>query len=303
MNYTITPNNGYQILDVLVDGVSDPGAIQAGSYTFTNVTANRTIAATFVPASVHDHVECGRQRHASRRWARRPCRAGGSQTFTITPNAGYHILDVLVDGASNPAAVAAGALHLQQRDCEPHDQRDVRGGSHSITVTAPTGASSQAQGSALPVTWTTNVTGGHRPVQHLGGQPGGGWFQGKIVAANGSAGYADSVTLNVPADTGYQIYVYYRATTGDPWGIYGLAPGTVDVTAPRVISAISVTAPTGASSQAQGDPGPLRGRHFNRFFYVLLNNGKYRERSVSNVMREIDACHKAIRSKEHTILG
>ena len=48
---------------------------------------------------------------------------------------------------------------------------------------------------------------------------------GKIDAADGSASYADSVTLNVPVDTGYRIFVYYRATSGDPWGIYGSSPG------------------------------------------------------------------------------
>lgn len=42
--YTITPDVGYHIADVNVDGVS-VGAV--GTYTFTNVTANRTIAATF----------------------------------------------------------------------------------------------------------------------------------------------------------------------------------------------------------------------------------------------------------------
>jgi endoglucanase len=42
--FTITPNSGYQISKVTVNG-SSVGAI--GSYTFSNVTANRTIAATF----------------------------------------------------------------------------------------------------------------------------------------------------------------------------------------------------------------------------------------------------------------
>ena len=37
----------------------------------------------------------------------------------------------------------------------------------------------------------------------------------------GPASYADSVDLNVPAGPGYRIFVYYRATSGDPWGIYG----------------------------------------------------------------------------------
>ncbi|GAB4198121.1 MAG: hypothetical protein OHK0022_17040 [Roseiflexaceae bacterium] len=42
--FTITPNSGYRIADVLVDGVS-VGPL--GTYTFSNVAANHTIAATF----------------------------------------------------------------------------------------------------------------------------------------------------------------------------------------------------------------------------------------------------------------
>ena|GEM_PF-4899798 len=46
--YTITPNTNYSVVDVLIDGVS-VGAVT--TYTFTNVTANHTISATFgVPA-------------------------------------------------------------------------------------------------------------------------------------------------------------------------------------------------------------------------------------------------------------
>ena len=61
--------------------------------------------------------------------------------------------------------------------------------------------------------------------------PANGWYVGKIVAADLKASYVDSVDLNVPVDTGYRIFVYYRATSGDPWGIYGMSRGTVDVTA------------------------------------------------------------------------
>jgi hypothetical protein len=42
--FTITPNSGYYVVDVLVDGAS-VGAVT--TYTFSNVTANHTIAATF----------------------------------------------------------------------------------------------------------------------------------------------------------------------------------------------------------------------------------------------------------------
>ena len=126
---------------------------------------------------------------------------------------------------------------------------------NAITVTAPTGSTSQAQGSSLPVTWSTNqaVASGQFSLWVV--SPANGWYVGKIVNADGTGSYSNSVVLNVPVDTGYRIFVYYRATTGDPWGIYGYSPGTVNVTAG--FSSIAVTAPTGTSSQAQGSSLPV----------------------------------------------
>ncbi|MCL2098058.1 MAG: M6 family metalloprotease domain-containing protein [Bacteroidales bacterium] len=46
--FVITPNTGYRISQVLINGVNDTGAVSSGSYTFTNITANQTIAASFV---------------------------------------------------------------------------------------------------------------------------------------------------------------------------------------------------------------------------------------------------------------
>ena len=54
ISFTITPDAGYQIDDVLVDG-SSVGAVS--SYTFTNVTEDHTISATFIsvaPGLVHN---------------------------------------------------------------------------------------------------------------------------------------------------------------------------------------------------------------------------------------------------------
>jgi hypothetical protein len=45
--FTITPNNGYEIQDVAVDGVS-MGAIS--SYSFNDVSADHSIVVTFQPA-------------------------------------------------------------------------------------------------------------------------------------------------------------------------------------------------------------------------------------------------------------
>ncbi|MCX6880351.1 MAG: hypothetical protein NTW21_42070 [Verrucomicrobia bacterium] len=45
--FTITANDGYVIEQVRVDGVNNSGAMTSGSYTFTNVTGNHSITATF----------------------------------------------------------------------------------------------------------------------------------------------------------------------------------------------------------------------------------------------------------------
>ena len=124
-----------------------------------------------------------------------------------------------------------------------------------ISVTAPTGTPSLAPGAVLPVTWTASPT---IAVGEFGiwiVSPSGIWTLGKVVPASGAgANYVDSVVMNVPAAAGYQIYVYYRATPSSPWGIYGLAPGTVTVAG---FSSVSVTAPAGPSSVAAGGTLPV----------------------------------------------
>ena len=94
--YTITPNSCYKVASVLVDGVSQ-GAIT--TYTFTNVQADHTISATFTPATYIINATAGTGGSIS------PSglivvTCGNSQTFTITPNSGYVIDDVVVDGSS-----------------------------------------------------------------------------------------------------------------------------------------------------------------------------------------------------------
>ena len=126
----------------------------------------------------------------------------------------------------------------------------------AITVTAPTGVTSQAQGESLPVTWTTNaaVSGGEFSLWLV--SPSNGWYGGKLVPADGAADYASSLALDVPVGAGYRVFVYYRASSADPWGVYGFAAGTVDVTV-GALSSIAVTAPVGSSSYAQGDVMPV----------------------------------------------
>ena len=94
--FTITANTGYQVQDVLVDGAS-VGAVT--SYTFSNVTAAHTIAASFVAKTYAITASAGTNGSISPSGSVSVTQ-GASQAFTITANTGYQVQDVLVDGTS-----------------------------------------------------------------------------------------------------------------------------------------------------------------------------------------------------------
>src|SRR5207342_340945 len=94
--FTITPNTGYHVLDVLVDGAS-VGAVT--TYTFSNVTAAHTIAASFAIDTRTITASAGANGTIAPNGAV-VVNYGSNQTFTITPSTGYHVNTVLVDGGS-----------------------------------------------------------------------------------------------------------------------------------------------------------------------------------------------------------
>jgi uncharacterized repeat protein (TIGR02543 family) len=86
----------HHIADVLVDGGS-VGAV--ASYTFSNVTANHTISATFAVDTFTITASAGGNGSITPSGAVSVPYAS-NQTFTIAANSGYHVADVLVDGGS-----------------------------------------------------------------------------------------------------------------------------------------------------------------------------------------------------------
>jgi hypothetical protein len=94
--FSITPNFGYHIADIIVDGVSQ-GAI--ASYTFMTVEEDHTISASFAVTTHHITASAGANGIIT------PSgdvvvNEGANQAFAITPDSGYQIADVLVDGVS-----------------------------------------------------------------------------------------------------------------------------------------------------------------------------------------------------------
>ena len=98
-SFTITPNAGMKLDDVQVDGISQ-GAIN--SYTFNDVTTNHTINANFshITHTITATAGTGGNINPS---GSVTVNELDDQTFTITPDTGYIIDDVLVDGISQGA--------------------------------------------------------------------------------------------------------------------------------------------------------------------------------------------------------
>ncbi len=95
--YTITPDPGYHIADVLVDGTS-VGAVS--SYHFNNITANHTISASFAANPSYTITASAGSNGSISPSGSVSVTGGTSQSFTMTPAAGYRVQSVLVDGAS-----------------------------------------------------------------------------------------------------------------------------------------------------------------------------------------------------------
>ena len=92
--YTIKANEGYFIQSVKVDNV-DKGKLE--SYTFERVTTNHTITVTFAPKELAISASAGTGGSISPSGTVK-VKYGEDKSFTITPNEGYDIQSVTVDG-------------------------------------------------------------------------------------------------------------------------------------------------------------------------------------------------------------
>jgi len=99
--FTITPDGCHHVADVLVDG-SSAGA--PTGYTFTNVQANHTIAASFAidgPFTITATAGAGGTIGPSGAVS---VACGDSQSFTISPDPGYSVDQLVVDGVNTSPA-------------------------------------------------------------------------------------------------------------------------------------------------------------------------------------------------------
>ena len=144
-SYTIAANNGYRILDVVVDGQS-VGAVE--SYSFDNVTANHNISATFI-AVLNIEINADAEGGSVTPTGTQTLDEGESFTFTVTPDNCYEIGNVTVNGI----AVTLDANNSYTINNVTADQDiDVTFNQLSYTITATAGNG----GTINPGTTTVN---------------------------------------------------------------------------------------------------------------------------------------------------
>ncbi|MDR0856258.1 MAG: hypothetical protein LBM78_02480, partial [Clostridiales bacterium] len=107
--YTFTPDTGYHVASVTVN---DASAEVADTYTFVPVTANQTIVVTFAVDTVNTFIITASM---DANGSISPLGAvsvahNASQLFTFSPNVGYHVDTITVDGTGLSGTALANAI-------------------------------------------------------------------------------------------------------------------------------------------------------------------------------------------------
>ena len=221
--FTITPNEGYEIADVQVDGSSVKDQLINNSYTFTNVQGNHTISVTFQATGGEPEPETYTiTASAGEGGSITPSGSvtvdeGANQTFTITLNEGYEIADVLVDSSSVLGQLSGNSYtftNVQADHTISVTFRATGGGepepeTHTITASA-------GEGGSITPTGTVTVEKGASQTFTI--TPDEGYEIAEVVVDNSSV--LDQLTGNRYTFTGVQenhtISVTFRATGGEP---------------------------------------------------------------------------------------
>jgi hypothetical protein len=148
--FTITPDAGYDIADVLVNGAS-VGAVPSYTFAAGSITSNQTINASFAPIDYQITATAGAGGSIAPSGVISPVNVESpDQFFTITPDAGYDIADVLVNGAS-VGAVASYTFVTGSITSDQTIDASFVVVDYQITATAGVGGSIAPSGVISPV--------------------------------------------------------------------------------------------------------------------------------------------------------
>jgi hypothetical protein len=110
--FTVTPNTGYYICNLTVNGSQVLlNSTQSQTYQFNPLTANASLTASFAINTYT--IQVAVNPNGTITPTTTIVAYNGNQTFMITPKAGYHILDVQVNGSSIGAVNSYTAQNIQ----------------------------------------------------------------------------------------------------------------------------------------------------------------------------------------------
>ena len=210
--YQITASRGYVLRDVLVDGRS-VGA--RTSYPFINIRDDHSIEAVFARENCTIHAGAGNGGSVSPS-GEVNVRAGSDAVFTITPDAGYAVASVLVDG-TNVGAVTGYTFRNVQED----HSISALFSRLSFSVTASAG-----QGGSISPSGTTSVTYGGSVTYAV--TPSAGYEIANVVVDGRGVGSVGSYTFSNVRES-HTISASFRAVS------------SVDVGTPLVSDAAGVS--------------------------------------------------------------
>lgn len=144
--YSIQPEEGYVIAGVTIDG-EERGAM--ASYTFTNVTSDHTISATFAKSRYEITATAGTGGSVTPSGTR-TFEYGDSQVYTATPDAGYMISTVTIDGTVNNVYASTWSHTFADINADHTIYVNFTMNTYTITVTQP------ANGYITPGSQTVN---------------------------------------------------------------------------------------------------------------------------------------------------
>ncbi len=262
--FTITPNTGYHILDVQVNGVSVLNSLNGNTYTFSAISNSHTIMATFaintytitVTQTANGQISPGTS----------TANYGDTPSFTITPNAGYHIISITANG--NPVTVTSvEGQSYQFSAISANCSLTATFGMYTITVTQ------SANGQITPT--TSNPNYGDTPTFTITPDAG---YSIASITVNG-----EPVTVTAPAGQTYQF---------DPVSTDG------SITATFAINTYSLTVNVGADGQSNIASQTVNWGSVENF--VFTPNSGY---SVADVMVNGSIDEGAVTSLTLTITG
>ncbi len=210
-SFTITPDAHYHVSDVLVDGTS-VGAVS--SYTFSNAAADHSISAVFA-IDQHTITSSAGTYGSISPSGDLKVDYGSSKSLTITPNTGYCIKDLKVDG------ISVGAITSYQFDNVTDDHSISAEFQSSIVITSPRNGDSWLVGSRKEINWEYGIPASNVRIELL---KAGSILKKLSAAAPPKTASTGSLEWRIPA---------------------GLAPGAdyqIRITS-TIDSAVSVTSP------------------------------------------------------------